>query len=118
VLSIQAVGLASINALFCFDTDWTSEAELAAIIDVVDKAFSLRMSIVTLTGLSNPYGILCPEYFKFALGDVKFSRVLLKVHLMTALADDAGEIHVAETTEDGIIGVSVWFGPGGLWLST
>ncbi|EJD46603.1 hypothetical protein AURDEDRAFT_63241, partial [Auricularia subglabra TFB-10046 SS5] len=42
----------------------------------------------------------------------------LRSHICAALVDKAGEVHVAETRTQEIVGVAVWFGPGTTYLRT
>ncbi|RDX57176.1 hypothetical protein OH76DRAFT_1335643 [Lentinus brumalis] len=60
------------------------------------------------------------EFFAFALGDRDLQEHMHRAHITAALANNEGEVHIAEVPGEGVVGVAVWypFPPGSKFLST
>ncbi|RPD60175.1 acyl-CoA N-acyltransferase [Lentinus tigrinus ALCF2SS1-6] len=77
-----------------------SEAEIDAYTKLLAEAFSYR-------------------FFAFALGgDKDLQEPMHRAHITAALANNGGEVHIAELPDEGVVGVAVWFPPGSKFLST
>ena len=52
---------------------------------------------------------LLTGYFGSGLNrDKTLQEPFLRAHFAAALVEDAGEIHIAESASDGVVGVAVW----------
>jgi hypothetical protein len=61
--------------------------------------------------------VLAGYFFDALGGDESLVRQLLRAHITTALfAGD--EVYYAEIPGQGVVGVSVWFGPGQMFLNS
>ncbi|RPD60188.1 hypothetical protein L226DRAFT_535116 [Lentinus tigrinus ALCF2SS1-7] len=86
---------------------------------------------VTVREVSNPsdaeldlYAKILAEAFHYSYfggglgGNKDLQEPFLRAHLTAALAKGEGEIHVGELPEVGVVGVTLWFGPGHKFLDS